>query len=91
MWIMNGAEKRLGIKATKQEGGDTLDCELINSLGHLVGVKRGSEYDIESVCVQTGVTRMNVCGLVDIVDFIEFEKIIGEDGVERDVDEFYLG
>lgn len=91
MWITNGTEKRIGQPALKNLDNDLLNAELINSLGYLIGVMRcGSRYDIELLCVKTGLVRFLVCGMVDLGEITDFSFIIGEDGVKRDVDDFFI-
>lgn len=91
MWIWDGSEETLGEVASKNNPDDLLNTELINSLGYMVGERYdGSIYDIESICVSTGLTRFLVCGLIQCDDFNYFSYIIGEDGIKRDVEDFYL-
>ena len=91
VWICDGSEKTLGELARGNNPDDLLNAELINSLGYIIGERYdGFRYDIESICVSTGVTRFLVCGLVQCEDFNHFSYIIGNDGVKRDVEDFYL-
>lgn len=90
MWITNGNEKCLGSVADKNKDDYLLNAELINSLGYLIGEQRdGSRYDIETICVTTGLVRYLVCGKVDVGSILKFEFIIGSDGVRRNVDELF--
>ncbi|QGZ13258.1 hypothetical protein PP410_gp41 [Vibrio phage NF] len=91
MWIANGKERQLGEPAGKNRDSDMLNGELINSLGHLIGEMRsGSRHDIELLCVETGLARFDVCGAVQLGDILDFSFIIGDDGIKRQVDDFFL-
>ena len=91
MWICDGTEKKIGAPATVNNTNDMLNAELINSLGYLIGEKRcGTRYDIETICVETGLLRFNVCGMIECGEISDFSYIIGDDGIKRNVDDFYL-
>ena len=91
MWICDGSEKITGSPAAINNPNDLLNAELINSLGHLIGEMRcGARYDIETICVTSGLVRFNVCGMIDIGDICDFSFIIGDDGIKRNIDDFYL-
>ena len=69
---------------------DILNIERINSIGPIVVEMSGSKYDLESVCVETGLSRINVCGLVQNCCWSDFSKIIDWDANEYDPDLFYI-
>lgn len=71
---------------------DMLDMDYINSLPHpFLGKTRGGEwwpiYDFE---VQTGLVRIDVCGLLEVKDFCDFKAFRDGYGVERSYEAFYL-
>ena len=55
---------------------DILNMEKINNLGSLIVEMNGSKYNLEFVCVETGVARINVCGLSQNCHWIDFSKIL---------------
>jgi len=74
--------------------GDCIDGAKLNALpGPLIVLFVGdkdSGWGLESVCVETGVVRYNVCGLIDHDHFSCVKKIIDADGNEHDPDDFWL-
>ena len=48
----------------------------------------GGEYWIESICVETGLMRLDICGLIQIEDFVMVETLIDANDVEHDAEEF---
>lgn len=91
MYITSGEEKIPASSAIKNNEEDILNAELINSMGHILVIDRnGSEYDVESICVQTGLLRFIVCGLVDVGEITDFSFVLGDDGIKRNVDSLFL-
>ena len=80
-------EKRKKITNKKS---DLLNAEKINSLGYLVAVIDGSEYDLESVDVETGLCRVVVCGKIGPADWRLIDTIKDGDDNHHDPDDFYL-
>lgn len=89
MWITDKIEPKTELVKTKPS--DLLDADKLNSLPHPLSVKQydGSIYDLEAVCVETGLCRFIVCGLVDRCSFGAFKSIIDADGFEHCADDFY--
>ena len=50
----------------------------------------GGSYWIETLDVQTGCMRVDVCGQIDLTNFGEVMKLVDIDGGEHDPDDFYL-
>lgn len=69
---------------------DILSEEKINALGPIVVEMNGSKYDLEFVCVQTGCSRINVCGLGQNCHWDYFDKILDWDNNEYDPISFYI-
>ena len=91
MFITNGKEKLPWEEANSIQQGDILNSELINSLGHIVVVDRlNSKYDVESMCVQTGIVRFFVCGLIQAGSICDFYYAVGDNGIKIDIDELFL-
>lgn len=76
----------------KQQAGDLLNMALINSLGQLYGSENGScwWWPINDIDVQTGMLRIDVCGILQVGHISDFSAIRGDDEVIRDIDDFYL-
>ena len=72
---------------------DILNLDKINSLPHPLCVKLiglgGAVYDLETICVETCLARISVCGQIDLIEFCMFDKLIDADGFEHEPDEFY--
>lgn len=71
---------------------DMLDIKKFNSLpgpvtARIVG---GGEYWIETLCVQTGLMRLDVSGQIDFNEFAMVAMLIDSNGIEHDPDDFYL-
>tara|TARA_R110000851_G_scaffold153750_1_gene295793 strand:- start:264 stop:497 length:234 start_codon:yes stop_codon:yes gene_type:complete len=71
---------------------DLLNIEKINSLTRPLSVmlSSGDTYDLESVCVETGLARIDVMGKLDNLHFSNFSKLIDADMNEYEPDDFYL-
>jgi len=76
----------------KCRDGDKLNIEKFNSLPSPVTARlRGlGDYWIESLCVQTGLMRVDVCGKTDNCEFIDAVLLIDADGNEHNPDDFWL-
>lgn len=72
--------------------GDKIDMEKFNKLPGPVTARMlgGSEYWIETLDVQTGCMRIDVCGQIDHTHFGEVTLLIDQDGNEHDPDDFWL-
>lgn len=71
---------------------DLLNMEYINSLPQpfiatMLGGSRWPVYDIE---VQAGLVRIDVMGKLDVLDICDFSSFMDANGVEHDVDSFFL-
>ena len=71
---------------------DILNMEYINSLPQpfLARMAGGGEWEVDTICVETGLMKLNVCGMLDnshISEVIEFTDI---DGNKHDPDDFWL-
>lgn len=71
---------------------DKLNMEAINALPHpliarFCGGDRWPVYDID---VETGLMRIDVCGLLQVKEFCEVMEIHDADGYEHDSDDFWL-
>lgn len=74
------------------EPGDKIDMLKFNSLPHPVTARMcgGSEWPIETLDVQTGLMRLDVCGKIDLTHFAEVKTLIDVDGGEHDPEDFWL-
>ena len=72
--------------------GDILSMEKFSALPHpIVGkMMGGGEWEIETVCILTGIMRLNVCGKIDLEDFSMVKTIVDANGDEHDPDDFWL-
>ena len=71
---------------------DKLNMDKFNALPSPVTARlwSGAEHWIETLCVQTGCMRLDVCGQIDLSNFDEVRTLIDIDGNEHDPDDFYL-
>lgn len=70
---------------------DILDMEYINSLPQPFMAKLyGTWWGVECICVQTGLVRLDICGLPQVEHFDEFSCFRDDCGNEHDPDDFYL-
>ncbi len=70
---------------------DLLRMDYINSLpqpffAHFYG---GSEWPVHDIDVETGLLRIDVCGLLDVKHIGDVKFFRDMDGVEHDADSFY--
>jgi len=72
--------------------GDILDMDRFNALPGPVTARLfgGGEYWIETLCVQTGCMRLDVCGQIDHSHFDEVHTLIDMDSNEHNPDDFWL-
>jgi len=83
-------DKRELKKVTDKEG-DTLSAIKINALGTCTAVLIGGfTVGLETICVETGCCRFDVCGQIDLGTFADIRTIIDYDGNEHEPDDFYL-
>jgi len=72
--------------------GDILDIAKFNALPGPVTAKMcgGSELWIESLCVKTGLMRLDVCGKIDRCHFSEVIELIDINNCKHDPDDFWI-
>lgn len=71
---------------------DLLDMAYINSLPQPLFVREGgSEWPVHDICVQTGLMRIDACGMLDVTNINKFCTFRDADGFEHSADGFYLG
>ncbi|HEJ7993715.1 hypothetical protein [Serratia marcescens] len=73
--------------------GDLLNMELINSLpGPLWGSENGKDWwwPIHDIDVQTGLLRIDVCGLLEVKHILDFRVIRDDSQTMHAPDDFYL-
>ena len=71
---------------------DIIDLGKFNSLPSPVTARilSGAEYWIETLDVQTGLMKIDVCGQVDLTSFAEVLMLIDADGIEHNPDDFWM-
>lgn len=72
---------------------DLLKIDSFNNLQHPLFCRFGADkHDslIETVCVQTGLMRIDVYGQIDLRQIGEVIEIVDGDGNRYDVDDFYI-
>lgn len=72
--------------------GDVICIEKFNSLSSPVTASMygGGEYWIETLDVQTGLMRLDVCGQIDLSSFGLVKSLIDADGISHDPDDFWV-
>lgn len=90
--IITDATAKRGNEARDVQEGDDINGEKFNRLPGPVTARilGGQEFWIETVDVQTGSTRLDVCGQIDHIPFSNILMLIDADGVEYDPDEFWV-
>lgn len=95
MMILDYNTENRNKKLDKQvpQNGDKLNITKFNNLPSpvtavLIG---GGEYWIESLCVQTGLMRLDISGMIDREDFIMVKTLIDANGNKHNPDEFWIG
>ena len=73
---------------------DILNMKLINSLPQpfyirLLGYKK-IMWPVESICVETGMARIDVCGMLQATHISEFSFMQTADGDVIDIESLYL-
>ena len=76
----------------ERQPGDVINGKMFNSLSGPVTARMigGGEYWIETLCIQTGCMRIDVCGKIDFTEFSMVLVLIDADGAEHDPDDFWL-
>ena len=71
---------------------DIIDIDKFNALPGPVAARIdfGAEHWIETLCVQTGCMRLDVCGKIQLSHFDHVRKLIDADGNEHNPDIFYI-
>lgn len=70
---------------------DLLDMEKINSLPHpLSAWHLGRFWPIHDIDVQTGLMRIDACGMLDVLHFGGLIQFRDSDGKIHDPEDFYL-
>ena len=71
---------------------DILRMDYINSLPPplMAQFYDGSEYEVYSICVETGLMKINVCGMLDNCEISDVKVFIDIDGAQHDPDSFYI-
>ena len=74
--------------------GDILKADFINALPQplyirLIGDKK-IMWPVESICVETGMARIDVCGMLQATHISEFSFMMTADGDEVEIDELYI-
>lgn len=94
MLIMSPEEKKtnrdLAVQAVQE--GDLLNGGRFNALPSPVTAKMcgGDEWWVESLDVQTGLMRLDVCGQIDLRHFGEVIMLTDINGVTYDPDSFWI-
>lgn len=70
---------------------DLLRMDYINSLPQplFANLYGGSSWPVESICVQTGLLRIDVCGLLEILHIGDVRTFTDSDGNEHHSETFY--
>jgi hypothetical protein len=70
---------------------DKLNIDAINALPHplVACLYGGSEWQIHDICVETGLMRIDVCGLLEVKMFADVKDLRDGDGLSHDPDDFY--
>lgn len=69
---------------------DLLNMEFINSLPQPLFVRSGSWWPVHDIDVETGLFRIDVCGLLDVMHIGSVLTFRDADGNEHGSDTFYL-
>lgn len=70
---------------------DLLNMNAINSLPQpLFCLTGGTWWPIESIDVETGLMRIDVCGMLDVIHFGAVIRIRDSEGALHDTDDFYV-
>lgn len=77
----------------KVESGDIIDIVKFNNLpSPVTAVYWGSKtgWWIETLCVQTGLMRVDVCGMLERCHFSDVKELIDINGNKHNPDDFYI-
>lgn len=70
---------------------DLLDMEKINSTPQPLWVEQhGQWWPVHDIDVQTGMMRIDACGILDVIHFGGVMRVRDDSGHIHDADEFYL-
>ena len=74
--------------------GDILKADFINKLPQplyirLLGDKK-TIWPVESICVETGCARIDVCGMLQATHISEFSFMMTADGDEVDIEDLFV-
>jgi hypothetical protein len=71
---------------------DLLRMDYINSLPQPFRARfcGGDVWPVESICVQTGLVRVDVCGKLQVMSFGDVMEITDESGRKHNLDDWYL-
>lgn len=74
------------------QAGDLLNGVKFNALPSPVTARMcgGGSWWIETLDVQTGTIRLDVCGKIDFSDFSEIMELIDINGIKHDPDDFWV-
>lgn len=89
--IISNAIGRSKEKPIELKRSDLINGPKFNSLPSPVTAKMigGGEWWIESLCVETGFLRLDVCGQIDLGEFCMVSELVGSDGATHNPDDFY--
>lgn len=70
---------------------DRLNMAAINTLPHPLYARffGGDVWPVYDIDVETGMMRIDVCGLLQVTHFRDVTSLRDSDGIVRDADEFY--
>lgn len=72
---------------------DLLREGYINSLPQpFIGIKLGREtgWPVETICVETGLMHIDVCGKLDCCHISDFKIFVDASGIQHDPETFYV-
>lgn len=73
---------------------DLLKIEFINSLPQPLWIKQWGDkefmWPVQDICVETGIIRIDVCGMLDRLHIGDVYEFKDADGEVYNADEFYL-
>lgn len=89
LYITNGRLEAL--EGLPERGRDILKTDALNALhGPLLArLLGGGEYEILDIEPEIATARINVCGLSQVIDFIEITRLTDINGVVHDPDNFW--
>jgi hypothetical protein len=89
LYITNG--RREIEPGLPDQGNDMLKTDALNALpGPLLALLLGGdEYEIIDIEPEIATARINVCGLSQVVEFVEITRLTDIEGGEHDPDDFW--